>query len=122
MYILDTNILIYAFQEQQKILGYLKELHEEQFFISAISRFEVMLGGNKEDVDYAEKKYFRLFPVLPVDAMIADTAARIYHKKKKILHKDSLIAATAIEHKATLITADREFLKFPELKVCLLEL
>jgi len=38
------------------------------------------------------------------------------------MFKDAIIAATSIAHDMTLITADKDFTRIPELKYCLVEL
>jgi predicted nucleic acid-binding protein len=122
MYILDTNILIYMLSDNEKVMLFLHDLKQEQYGVSAVTAMEFLCGARKEGRSIEEmESYLMCYRTYDVSSYIARRAALLY-KGKNSAFKDLIIAATAIEHKATLITADREFLKFPELKVCLLEL
>lgn len=119
MYLLDSNIVIYFLQQRQAIVNMLFSL-EGEIFISSITRFEVEVGANKESISLAELgKVLDTFHELPFDSKVAKNAVSIfkYLGGKRHMFKDTMIAATAITHNLTLITADKDFANITDLKV-----
>lgn len=118
-YILDSNILIGIANSDGKILDLLLSLNQEQFNISVISRLEVLIGFRKH-VNLLEEmeNFLDQYPSVSFDESLCREAAMLQEKSpKKLKFKDLLIAATAILHKKTLITSDKDFLSFKNLKV-----
>lgn len=119
MYLLDSNIVIYFLQQRLDIVNMLFSL-QDKIFISSITRFEVEVGASKEPISLAElEKVLDTFHELPFDSQVAKNAVPIfkYFGGKRHMFKDTMIAATAITHNLTLLTADKDFSDIPGLKV-----
>lgn len=123
LHLLDSNIVIYLFQEQKKIMDFIEKLSSEDLCISTITRTEVLMETKKEHVSFEElTEYLDFFEPLPLTREVADYTARLYLSEKYPLKfKDLIIASTAIIHKKTLITADKAFQRIEGLKCILLE-
>lgn len=119
MYILDTNILIYSLAENQRVKEQLLAIESDDFAISVITRFEVLIGKRKDNATTSEIAYFiNGFDNLVIDTAVIEEAIMIKERTStKLKFKDLLIAATAKVHNLTLITADKDFLKIDGLKV-----
>lgn len=122
-YILDANILIYAFDRNSEVIQFLKRLKRPYFFISTITYFEFLTGAKSELIEDKIKR--RLKQLVPLDFRV-DTVfeAHKIQKKypKKLKFKDLLIAATAQVEGLTLVTADEDFKKIKGLKVKLIKI
>ncbi len=119
MYLLDSNIVIYFLNQNQKLTEYLVSLRSDDFAISTISRIEVLMGAEKhtESIDYT-KEQLDDYRQIGIDVRLADFAVETYFRiNKRLKFKDLLIAATAKLNNLTLVTADKDFQKIPGLKV-----
>lgn len=107
--LLDSNIIIYSFLEEFQNLQAVVRNHET--CCSAISCVET-LGYHKlsGDEKYYLQRLFNTISVLPVTHAIINTAIDIRQQRKMSLG-DSLIAATALEHRQTLVTRNVEDFK-----------
>ncbi len=123
MLLLDSNIVIYMLHGDRSIDNYIVSLGSPPLAISAVSRTEVLLGLDKEQMSVSGlKTYLDLFDCLPITKEVADCAAELYYSHKYPLKfKDLLIAATAIVYKAVLLTADKDFKRVAGLEVLLME-
>lgn len=116
MRILDTNILIYASQEQ---FSYLRPLLlDSDNFISDITKVET-LGFHK--MKSFEKVFlediFRILNSLPVSEEVIQKAIELKQSKKMDLG-DALIAATAIVSNFSLLTTNiKDFANIPHLEI-----
>ena len=127
MFMLDTNICIYAIKKQPEIvMKRLQEHIEEGLCISSITLAELRLGIEKsafpEKNEKALLKFLAIFDVLPFD----DYAAIEYGKICAYLHRqgtpiglmDMLIAAHAKSQELTLVTNNvREFARVPGMQI-----
>ena len=102
--LLDSNIIIYSFQPEYKKLR--KFVSNREIFCSAISCVET-LGYHKlsDDEKYYLQRFFNTVSVLPVTHDIISTAVEIRQQRKMSLG-DVIIAATALEHRQTLVTCN----------------
>ncbi|PVU69792.1 PIN domain nuclease [Sulfolobales archaeon SCGC AB-777_K20] len=99
--------------------------NSEDFYVSTLTIFEVLLGKVEEDKIL---DFFSAFNIIGLNKKDSVIASRIYKrlrdKGKLIGYFDILISAQAINRGLTLVTKDTDFLKvadeFNELKVALI--
>jgi predicted nucleic acid-binding protein len=100
--LLDSDDLVDHLRGHRRLAAGKDELH-----VSAISRAELFSGRGAE-----ERRIRRLLEAMtdiPVDAAIAERAGRLRRGTTRRL-PDALIAATALEHRLTLVTRNnRDF-------------
>ncbi len=121
MYLLDTNILIYFLQGNQHVIDVLNDLNQDQFAISAISRFELLVGLEKETKTRGELELvLDECRTISFDTALSNTAADLFHSlDSKLKFKDLVIAATAKQNGYTVITSDKDFKKLKGVEVML---
>ncbi len=115
-YLIDSNIIIYFItgSASDEVLMTIKKILISSFFTSIISRIEV-LGWNK----HTEESYrmthdlLKFSTVIPVDEAVANHAIQI-RQNSNIKLPDAVIAATAINLSATLVT--RNYKDFTSVK------
>ncbi|MBF0203074.1 MAG: type II toxin-antitoxin system VapC family toxin [Desulfamplus sp.] len=102
--LLDSNIIIYAIKPE---FSNLRKLVENcQPLVSAISYVEVLGYHRLTPEDRQDfEAFFDIVPIIHISQTILEQAV-ILRQKCKISLGDSLIAATAIVHKLTLVTAN----------------
>ena len=94
--LLDSDVLVDHLRGHRRLTAGSDELH-----VSAVTRAELFSGRATE-----ERRVRRLLEPMtdvPVDAAIAERAGRLRRGTRRRL-PDALIAATAIEHRLTLVT------------------
>lgn len=119
MYLIDTNIVIYALKLDKKLQSFMSKLDSNDLVLSSVSKLEVIMGLHKhpETFDILKRKVDKL-KCFPFDSATVDIAFDLYAKRKgRLKFKDLMIAATAIFHNMTLITADSDFKNVPGLKI-----
>ncbi len=103
-YVLDTNSLIYALNEQSKI-----PLND--YFVSVITEIELLsyakLSVNDELII---KEMLSRFKMIELNESVKEKTIDI-RKKYKLKLPDSIIVATAIDNNAVWITSDRQLMK-----------
>lgn len=119
MYTLDTNVLIYLLNGNRKLEEFFNRYRKSRFFISVITRFELLVGAERQNMTLSElENYLDLFENVNVDKKIIEEAVRFALKFRSALRfKDLLIAATASFTKSILVTADKDFKRVPGLRV-----
>ncbi|AWP22322.1 VapC toxin family PIN domain ribonuclease [Acidiferrobacter sp. SPIII_3] len=124
MYVLDTNTLIYFFRGQGTVAERLLATSPTEVAIPAISAYELEVGIAKSTQPAKRRRQFdellRMVTVLPFDRATAAAAARVRAMLEKagqpIGPLDTLIAGTALAHRATLVTHNtREFRRVSKL-------
>ncbi len=125
-YLLDTNVV--SEMRKQKphgaVVAWLKDLRDEQVFLSAVTMGELQAGielTRRQDpekataierwVDQLEASY----QILPMDTVSFREWGRLMHGKSDDLVEDGMIAATARKH--DLIVATRNEEDFKQLNV-----
>jgi tRNA(fMet)-specific endonuclease VapC len=124
MYVLDTNTLIYFFRGQGRVAERLLATPPAEVAIPAISVYELEVGIAKSVQPAKRRRQFDelldAFTVLAFDRVAAAAAAGVRFALEKagrpIGPLDTLIAGTAIAHRATLVTHNtREFKRVSKL-------
>lgn len=124
MYVLDTNTLIYFFRGQGTVAERLLATSPTEVAIPAISAYELEVGIAKSTQPAKRRRQFdellRMVTVLPFDRATAAAAGRVRAMLEKagqpIGPLDTLIAGTALAHRATLVTHNtREFRRVSKL-------
>ena len=126
MFVLDSNTIIHAFQGKGRVAERLAIVPPSRLAIPAIVLFEVELGVLKSRNSALRRKHLSQLAeacrILAFDEQCARLAARLQVDLKglgcAIGPLDTLIAATALAHGATLVTHNtREFERVPGLKI-----
>jgi predicted nucleic acid-binding protein len=115
-FLADTNALLYVFTENPCMIPYL----DKRFAISVITDIELFSFPNitaEEELSFSAMiDYCYEFPL---DVFIKNRAIQIRRTYGTKL-PDAIVAATAIENKLPLVTADKGFKKIKELDLRLL--
>ena len=102
MYLLDSNVLIYAIQPQYSALRLW--ITQNDIAISDISKVEVLGYHKLSDADKQDfALLFNLMRSLPLSTQVIQTAVQLRQQRKMSLG-DALIAATALTEGLTLAT------------------
>lgn len=112
-YLPDTNIFIRAIQNHEPEATFLKRVMQKQEFgISAVVIAEFYGKGElpvEEEVAFG--KLVKIFPVLLIDAEVAELAGRYRSqflvKTKRVFIIDCIIAAQAKLHNLTIVTNNK---------------
>lgn len=100
-YLLDSVILIDHLNGVDAATDLIRR-HGRDLAVSAITRAEVLAGLDDEGAELATALLDQ-FPFLPMDAAVADEAARI-RRRARLRPPDAVQAATAIRHGLKLMT------------------
>jgi predicted nucleic acid-binding protein len=115
-YLLDTNIIIYSAQDKINLADFMEK--NDDMFISSITYIEAFgfpfIDKQEEDkITNTCAMLKRFFLTEEIEKQTINI-----RKSKKIKLPDAIIAATAIVHDLTLVTANSEdFKNIPELKI-----
>ena len=124
MFLLDTNVLSELRRPDKAnpgLVAWAASVEPGSLFVSAITLFEIELGAAQAARKDAEKGALlrawidgKIMPVfhdriIPVDALVAQRCAAL-HVPDPRPQRDSLIAATALVHRLTVVTRNvRDF-------------
>lgn len=126
MYALDTNTVLDYFRRKGLVAARLFAVPPSEVAIPAVVAYEVWVGvigsqnAERRKVEY--ERFLSVIDILPFDAPASRRAAELRvvlaRKGEAIGPMDTLIAATALAHGATLVTRnEREFARVPGLTV-----
>jgi len=108
--LVDTDILVDHLRGHRRLVAGKDELH-----VSAVTRAELFAGRGVEEPRI--RRLLQPMTAIPVDNAIAERAGRLRRRSASRL-PDALIAATALEHRLTLVTRNlRDFEGIPALKL-----
>ncbi|HEX3534935.1 MAG TPA: type II toxin-antitoxin system VapC family toxin [Gemmatimonadaceae bacterium] len=124
MFLLDTNVVseLRKPRPHGAVVAWIERMADEDLHISAVTLGELQAGveitrehdSNKADeIEVWIDLVAQTWNVLPVDARIFRSWARLMHRQPDHLIEDGLIAATAIVHHLTVVTRNiRDFVLF----------
>jgi len=124
MFLLDTNTVIDYFRGKGKVAENLLALPPSEIALPAVVVYEVWVGvlgsqnAPRRQVQFG--RFLSVVPVVALDAEVAQRAGQLRHALERrgagIGPIDTLIAATALAHNATLVTHNvKEFNRVPGL-------
>ena len=127
MLALDSNTISYYFRGDPLVVQRLRKLRPAEVVVPAIVEYELRYGLQRLPTEAAAPRlaalaqFLRPLQVLPFDSECAAQAVRIRAALEAvgtpIGPHDTLIAATALRHQATLVTRNtREFSRVPGLQ------
>lgn len=116
--ILDSNIVIYAFEPEYRESSLEDFLLQGEFSVSNITRLEVMGYWRNSDAEFRRfELFFDATHVLDVSFEIIDRAIQLRRRRSMGL-ADAMIAATALTHQLPLVTHNtRDFQWISELQL-----
>ncbi len=126
MYVLDTNTVLDYFRGRGDVAKNLLAMHPSEVALPAIVAYEVWVGVlGSQNVRRRQAQYEQFLAnveILAFDSVVGRRAAELRHALERrgegIGPLDTLIAATALAHNATLVTRNvREFGRVEGLKV-----
>ena len=126
MRILDSNVLIDVLRGDEHVQRTMRSHEPGALAVPAFVRSELVLGASLADDGHAERfaveAVLRPFRLLPFDERCANAHAALHavlqRRGSLIGIADIMIAATAIAHDATVVTANiRDFARVPFLRV-----
>ena len=126
MYALDTNTVLDYFRGKGGVAARMLTVPPREVALPAIVAYEVWVGvlgsqnAKRRQLEY--EQFLAAVEVLPFDSVVGRRAAELRHALERrgegIGPLDTLIAATALSHNATLVTRNvREFGRVPGLKL-----
>lgn len=114
-YLLDTNILIYYLNGDEKAIDFVDK-NLKSCAISSITYLEVLVYPYDEETDKKVRDFLALFEIYTLEMDIINTAIQNY-RKKKVKMADNIIGSTAKVNNLTLVTRNVEDFKAMELEV-----
>jgi tRNA(fMet)-specific endonuclease VapC len=127
IYLLDTNIISALMKDRTgaitaNVRVWAQRLPDCKLVTSVVVQYELLFGLARHGTSRLQTAYdiqMNKLPVLPLDAAVGPHYARLRAHLEKagtpIGANDTLIAAHALALGATLITADAEFCRVPDL-------
>lgn len=105
-YLIDTNVISHLFANRLPTGGefFVKNVIDEAFNISVIVEIEVLTNHEIPDKMPLIEDFISLATILPVDSGVTKKAIELRRNYTKLKLGDAIIAATALEHKLSLIT------------------
>ncbi len=107
--LLDTDVLVEYLRGRPKAVEYLEGLTSD-LYLSVISVAELFAGVKGDEEERSLKQFLLAFAILPVTEKVARLGG-LYRRDFKSSHgtglADALIAATAVENGANLVTFNR---------------
>lgn len=124
MYLLDTNVVseLRKTRPHGAVLAWIEAIPETDLFLSAVTLGEIQAGillTREQDTAKASaleswlNQVAEAYNVLPMDAATFRLWATLMHRQSEAIYEDAMIAATALQHKLTVVTRNvRDFARF----------
>jgi predicted nucleic acid-binding protein len=115
VYLLDTNIIseLRKPKPHGAVVAWIKGVEDKDLYISAVTLAEIQAGieiTREQDIEKAEQisQWLDLvadtYNILPMDAAVFRTWAKLMHRTSDTLYEDAMIAATAKVHNLIVVT------------------
>jgi len=114
-YILDTNILIYYLNNDEKAIDFVNDNLSDST-ISSITYLEILVFPYDDEEDKKVRNFLELFEIYDIDREVIKIAIETY-RIKKVKMADNLIGSTAKLHNLTLVTRNVDDFKNMELDI-----
>lgn len=102
--LLDSNIVIYAFQPKYRGSELEQFLTKGDFSASNLTRLEVMGFWRNSEAEFHQfSLFFDAMPIYEVSDLIIDQAIHL-RRQRSVGMADAIIAATALVHQLPLVT------------------
>jgi tRNA(fMet)-specific endonuclease VapC len=115
-YLVDTDILVDVSRSNQAAIACIDHLRSD-WALSAITTLEFISGAKSQREVQLIDRLIEVYETIPVNAAICELAYELlktYARSKGLRTFDSLIAATAIEERRTLVTKNRKHFEMIE--------
>ncbi len=126
MFLIDTDIIIYALKKNDRVLAKFREHEQDPKALSVITYGELIYGARRSahEIENLAKVHqlSEIFPVIEVSQSVMDTfgmlKAGMKEKGVNVDDFDLIIAATALSLNYTIVTNNtKHFSKVPGLKM-----
>jgi len=114
-YILDTNILIYYLNNDERAIDFVNDNLSDSA-ISSITYLEILVFPYDNEEDKKVRNFLELFKIYDIDREVIKIAIENY-RIKKVKMADNLIGSTAKLHNLTLVTRNVDDFKNLELDI-----
>lgn len=115
MYLLDTNVVseLRKLKPHGAVVAWLQAVDDAHLHLSAVTIGEIQAGieltreqnpAKASEIEAWLEQVAGSYNVLPMDAMVFRTRARLMHRRSNTVHEDAMIAATAMQHGLTVVT------------------
>lgn len=113
-YCVDTNIIVYTMKGLEPAVDFMKKAQNNEIIFSVIVEAELFSSWKLSDEDMHDLRYFlNIGEIVDVDSEIALKAGKLRRLSKANANRslklpDALIAATAMERDAVLVTRNED--------------
>jgi predicted nucleic acid-binding protein len=123
MWMIDTLVIINWMKKRQSPIRMLEPFFRAGRLVSCgVIRVEVLRGMTEPETKMEFETFFDLIPEVPLTSAlwkhVSDVAWSLDRKGEVLALPDLIIAVSAIQAKAELVTQDAHFLKIPGLRTC----
>lgn len=124
MVIFDSSIIIDILRKKKTAMDLIESYAEkERMAITVINKYEILRGTTDKDLSFVSELLSQ-FVIYDFEDFVIREAVKLYKKlaeRGKIVNElDVLIAGIASANNETLITKDKDFLKFENVKIIVL--